>query len=319
MSQKTLAIDHASMEVPVVAPETSVGDARSGMAGCAYACADDIAVVDSHRVLAGLVPIERLLAASSDQRVSEIMDTDPPLLAPSADQERVATSMVGHGASSVAVADAAGRFLGLIPPDGVLHVLLVEHDEDMARLGGYLASTQRARSAAEEPVQRRLLHRLPWVLIGLLGAMLSAALVAAFEEQLEEKVLLAFFVPGIVYMADAVGTQTETLFIRGLSVGASLRRVIPREIVTGVVMGVVVAAAFFPFVYLLWGDRDVAIAVALALFASASIATAIAMALPLALQRLGADPAFGSGPLATVVQDLLSMTIYLVLATAIAT
>ena len=66
---------------------------------------------------------------------------------------------------------------------------------------------------------RRLWHRLPWLALGLLGAMASAAVVGAFEEQLRDQVLLAFFVPAVVYMADAVGTQTEAVVIRGMSVG----------------------------------------------------------------------------------------------------
>ena len=79
-------------------------------------------------------------------------------------------------------------------------------------------------------------------------------------------------------------------------------------------MGVVMGLAFMPFAYMGWGDRDVAIAVGLALFCACSIATLVAMGLPLAFVRLGIDPAFGSGPLATVIQDLLSIAVYLAIA-----
>ena len=201
----------------------------------------------------------------------------------------------------------------------MLAVLLTEHDEDLARIGGYLAGTGRARRAAEESVMRRLYHRLPWLLLGLVGAMASALVVGAFEEQLDKKVLLAFFVPAVVYMADAVGTQTEAVLIRGLSVGVTVRGIALRELVTGLITGLVVGAAFVPFALLGWGDSGVAAAVALALFASCSIATLVAMALPWLFQRLGADPAFGSGPLATVIQDLLSIAVYLAIATPLAT
>ena len=131
--------------------------------------------------------------------------------------------------------------------------------------------------------------------------------------------LLAFFIPAVVYMADAVGTQTEALIIRGLSAGVAVREVARRELLTGLVIGVAIGAVFLPFALLGWGDGRVALAVGLALVASCSIATAVAMALPWAFQRLGADPAFGSGPLATVIQDLLSISVYLAIATPIAT
>jgi magnesium transporter len=227
--------------------------------------------------------------------------------------------MVRRGESSVAVVNEDGGFTGLVPPHRMIAVLLRAHDDEVARLGGYLASTARARQAAEEPVGRRLLHRLPWLLLGLVGAIASAAIVGAFERQLESQLLLAFFLPGVVYMADAVGTQTEAVLIRGLSVGVALRLVLRRELASGLMIGVALAAMFFPFALLGWGNAQVAFAVAVALAASCAVATLVAMALPPAFQRLGVDPAFGSGPLATVIQDLLSIVAYFAIATPLAT
>lgn len=109
---------------------------------------------------------------------------------------------MSHGESALAVVDDEGRFVGLVPPRRLMEVLLTEHDEDLARLGGYLASTSSARHATEESVSVRLGHRLPWLLLGLAGAVVAAQLIGAFETQLEQDVLIAFFVPGIVYMAD---------------------------------------------------------------------------------------------------------------------
>ena len=173
--------------------------------------------------LVGLVSIEHLVAADSNASVENVMDPDPPKVAPDTDQERAARRMVDRHECSLAVVDADGRFLGLIPPYRMLRVLLEEHEEDLARLGGYLAGTARARGAAEEPVAQRLWHRLPWLLVGLLGAMAATAIVGGFEHQLESNVLLAFFIPAVVYMADAVGTQTETVLIRALAAGGSHR------------------------------------------------------------------------------------------------
>lgn len=313
-----VAAEHATSRVPVARPVDAVGDVRSGLIGQVMDCADDVAVLDGE-ALVGMVPIERLLAARADARMADVMDTAPPVVEPGADQEIVAWRMVERGESSIAVVDANGRFQGLIPPHRMVAVLLAEHDEDLARLGGYMAGTARARSAAEERLTRRLWHRLPWLLIGLLGAMASAVIVGAFEDQLERKVLVAFFLPAVVYMADAVGTQTETVVIRGLSAGVTLRPIVTRELLTGATIGLAIGGTFFPFALLAWDDAQVAEAVALALVASCSIATVVAMTLPWALQRLGSDPAFGSGPLATVIQDLLSIAVYLGIATAIAT
>ena len=310
MASLGIALDHATRAVPTAHPEQSVAEVRSGLAGRSFESAVDVAVLDGD-LLAGVVPIERVLAAQPETRVGELMDPAPPVVTEREDEEVAAWQMVRHGESSLAVVDEDHRFVGLIPPNRMLAVLLTAHDVDMARLGGYLSGTTRAREAAEEPVARRLWHRLPWLLVGLLGAMASAVIVGAFEEQLNQKVLVAFFVPAVVYMADAVGTQTEAVLIRGLAVGVAVRTVVRRELVTGLVVGLAVAAAFLPFTLIAWGDGEVAVAVGLALFASCSIATLVAMILPAGFQRLGLDPAFGSGPLATVVQDLLSIAVYL--------
>ena len=269
--------------------------------------------------LVGIVPVERLLGARADAPLASIMDTPAAVVAADAGPERAARTAAAAGARSVAVVDEAGRLLQLVPPERLLAILSEEHDEDLARLGGFLARSGPARHAAEEGVPRRLWHRLPWLALGLLGAMLSAGIVASFEEQLERQVLLAFFVPAVVYMADAVGTQTETVVIRGMAVGVSLRTIARRELVTGVVIGCLLALAFFAFARLAWGDTRVAAVVSLALLVSASVATVIAMTLPYALARLGRDPAFGSGPLATVIQDLLSIAIYFIVAVPLAT
>ena len=313
-----IAAEHATAQVPTARPAQSVGEVRDTMVGTSFESAVDVAVLDGES-LAGIVSIEALLAADRQTGIAAVMDANPPVVAPGEDQEVAAWLMCRRGEASIAVVDSEGRFGGLIPPDRMLTVLLTEHDEDLARIGGYLAGTHRARRAAEESVIRRLYHRLPWLLLGLVGAMASALLVGAFEEQLDKKVLLAFFVPAVVYMADAVGTQTEAVLIRGLSVGVTVRGIALRELVTGLITGLVVGAAFVPFALLGWGDSGVAAAVALALFASCSIATLVAMALPWTFQRLGADPAFGSGPLATVIQDLLSIAVYLAIATPLAT
>lgn len=310
--------DHSTDRVPVVSPSQSAAEARRYMLGKAFDSVDEIVVLD-HGRLVGLLALTRLLEAAEETPVRELVDTHSVAIRPGESEEQAAWRMVRRQQSNLAVLDADGAFCGLVPSHRLIGRLLAQHDEDAARIGGYLASSGRARLAAEEPVSRRLLHRLPWLLVGLVGAMASALLVGAFEDQLEQVVLLAFFVPAVVYMADAVGTQTETLLIRGMSASIDMRTVVRRELITGALIGVLIGLAFFLFALIGWGDADVALAVGLALAASCSIATSVATVLPRLLSRLGADPAFGSGPLATIIQDLLSILVYLAIATPIVT
>ncbi|MEX0799873.1 MAG: magnesium transporter [Dehalococcoidia bacterium] len=310
------ASEHLSSSVPVATPEARAGDLRRSLIGKRFETAANVAICEDGR-LVGLLSLEALLAAAEDAPVAGLMDANPPVVAPGTDQEVAAWKAVQQGETSLAVVDEDGRFLGLIPPRRILGVLLWEHEEDMARLGGFIHDTSAARTASEEAVGRRFWHRLPWLLMGLAGALLAADIVGAFEATLEKNVILVFFVPGVVYLADAVGTQTETLVIRGLSVGVPVGRVVRREALTGVLVGAAISLAFFPVALIRWGQGDVALAVALALFAACSMATLVAMLLPWLFHRMGRDPAFGSGPLATVVQDLLSILIYLAIAQAL--
>ena len=141
----------------------------------------------------------------------------------------------------LAVVDGQGHFVGVIPPHRLLTVLLSEHEEDLSRFAGFLKTTSVARATSEERVPRRFRHRLPWLLLGLGGALLAADLVGAFETHLQLNLMLAFFIPGIVYLADAVGTQTETVVVRGLSLGVPMRRMVGRELLTGVLIGMALA------------------------------------------------------------------------------
>lgn len=311
------AIRHATVRVPTAAPERTAGATREALTGGGYESAREIVVIDGDGGPLGLVSVEALLAAPGERTLGELMRPELPSVTFETDEEIAAHAMVHSKAHCLVVTDADGRFGGLILAEQMLPVLLTEHDRDLALLGGSLSGSRQARGAAEEPISRRLWHRLPWLLLGLVGAMASAILMGAFDERLEANVLIALFVPAIVYMADAVGTQTETLLIRALAVGVTPRTIALRELITGVIIGLAVGLAFFAFTAIGWGDAEVALAVGLALVASCTIATGVAMLLPTLFVRFSADPAFGSGPLATVIQDLLSILAYFAVVAAI--
>ncbi len=310
------ASEHVSKLVPVASPDASAAEFRHSLEGVQFESATHIAICKD-RKLVGVLRVEELFAALPDTKVGDIMDQDPPVVAPGVDQEKAAWKAVQHGESALAVVDNGGRFIGFLPPNRLLAVLLHEHEEDMARLGGFLHDTSMARAASEEPIIKRFWHRVPWLLLGLVGALLAADIVGVFEKQIQANVMIAFFMPGIVYMADAVGTQTEALVIRGLSVGVPIGRVLRREIFTGLAIGLALAMVFYPVALWRWDGGAIAMVVSLAIFAACATASTVAMALPWILNKMGIDPAFGSGPLGTVIQDLLSIIIYLAIATAL--
>lgn len=310
------AIQHVYRQVPIATPGHRADDVRKLLVGKQYDCASHIIICED-LTFRGVVRLEDLLAAPADRTMGDLMDRDAPVVTPGTDQEIAAWHAVRHSESALSVVDRQGRFLGLIPPHRLLAVLLSEHEEDLARIGGFTKGAVSARLSSEEPVARRFQHRAPWLLIGLCGALLSADFVGWFEAQIRQQVMLAFFIPGIVYLADAVGTQTETVVIRGLSIGVGWRGMLRREILVGLALGLALAAVAGPLVWWRWGDANIAFCVGLSIFAACSTASLCALAVPGLLNAIKLDPAFGSGPLATVIQDLSSILIYFAVAAVV--
>jgi magnesium transporter len=302
---------------PLVGPEDAVASLAADLRGGPQPLPLWLAVCSNGR-LQGVLATAELLRADPQATAGSLAAAPLTLVQATSRAERAAWLAAHAGAAVIAVEDERGGFVGLVPSANLLPLLVREHEIDLARVGGFLSGARQARTASEEPVTRRVLHRAPWLLLGLLGAVLSARIVRAFEADLEETIAIAFFLPGIVYMADAVGTQTETLVIRGLSVGVSVGRILRLELLTGVVVGLLLSLAIFPMAYLITGETDLSLAIAVSLMASTACATLVAMALPWLMTHLSFDPAFGSGPLATVIQDLLSIVIYFGVAVAVA-
>ncbi|MFH0343906.1 MAG: CBS domain-containing protein [Chromatiales bacterium] len=203
------AVAHVCVKVPRASPGDRAEDLLRAVLGREFESASHIIVCEGDNFL-GILRIEALLAAPGDAPVASLMDREAPVVRPGVDQEVAAWHAVRHGESALPVVDREGRFVGIIPPHRLLAVLLSEHEEDLSRLGGFLKSTSAARATSEEPVERRFRHRLPWLFVGLAGALLAADFVGWFEAQLQQKVMLAFFIPGIVYLAQPSATDPHS-------------------------------------------------------------------------------------------------------------
>jgi magnesium transporter len=128
-------------------------------------------------------------------------------------------------------------------------------------------------------------------------------------------IAVSFYVPGIVYLADAIGTQTQAITVRGLSVSRTpFRRLLVGELWTGTLIGLCLGGLAVPLILLAFRDLHLAHAVGSAITFAGAVATGIGLLLPRTLSTRGQDPAFGSGPVATIIQDVLSLLIYFTIA-----
>ena len=276
-----------------------------------------IYVLDHDKRPTGIVAIEKLFAAQATDIMSKIMRSDIKAVYPYADQEEVVIKAITGKLDAVPVVDSEGRFIGAIDHDSILAILHYENVEDYLRLSGIRAVHPIVDIAKAHAVDLVRL-RIPWLILGLIGGMLATVIVNSFEHALEKEIALAFFIPVIVYMSNAVGTQTQTIFIRSLSLEAlDVRKYVLQESLVGLAMASVLSMLIFIFTVGYLQSIEVAAIVGLAMLASIFAAVFIAILIPWVLSRFRKDPAFGSGPFATIIQDILSIVIYFTVATLI--
>jgi magnesium transporter len=303
--------NHLAASVLRARPEETAARVLARLAAEKPASVELVLVEDRDGRLAGVVTMARLFA-SADAKLAQVMQRDFPRVRPDADQEHAATLALHHAVDALPVVGQDGRALGVMPAQALLQVLRREHVEDLHVLAGIHRDAAQARHAIEDPPLRRVRHRLPWLLVGLAGSALATAAMAGFESTLSAHIAVAFFVPGIVYLADAIGTQSEAVAVRGLSLThAGIAHLLGGELRIGMAIGATLGLISFLPIWIAFGDVRLAGAVATAIFAAGTMAAALGLLLPWGLARLGRDPALGSGPLATVIQDILSLLVYL--------
>jgi magnesium transporter len=310
--------EHVVRAVPTAAAADSARDILEALRGGRFESVDSIFVLNDERALVGVVSMADLFAAAPNVPMAALMQRSARVVQADVDQEEAASLAIREELAVVPVLDEQGRFVGVFPPRAIMQVLRAEHLEDLHHMAGIWHHSEEARRALLAPPLQRARYRLPWLLIGLAGSMLAASLVAQFEAMLQAQIAVAFFIPAIVYLADAVGTQSETVAVRGLSLtDAGLGRLLFGEIAAGALMGGALATVAAGFTLVVFDDVDLALAVAVSLFGACSIATGLGLSLPWGFARVGWDPALASGPVGTIIQDVLSLLIYFGAASAI--
>lgn len=315
-ANKPRSIAMRMVPATVCRTEDTVASVITRMSGSGAGNAASVYVLDGHERLAGEVSLAALLGAPPQVRMDELMTEVAGTVTPDVDQEFAASAALQARAIELPVVDDDRHLLGVVTADALMDVLRAEHLEDLHRLSGTSHDQRMAREAIEAPPMRRARNRLPWLILGLAGSAVATMVMVGFEATLQASVAVAFFVPGIVYLADAIGTQTEAAVVRGLSLTREpLWQLVGGELRTGLLMGTTLAAVTLPTVWIAFGDVRLAVAVAGSLLCAGCMATTIGLLLPWFLAHIGRDPAYGSGPLATVIQDVLSIAIYLTLVT----
>ena len=274
----------------------------------------DIYIVDPSNKPVGAAPVSLLLRSGREALLSRIMEpvTEIPV---DLDQEEVAYIFDKYHLISAPVVDAAGRLVGQITVDDIVHVIQEESAEDMLALAGV---SDAGRGASVFGITR---SRFWWLLINLGTAVLASSVIALFQGSISKLVALAVLNPIAASMGGNAGTQTLTVAVRSLATkelnAANIWPTIWREVVVGMLNGVAFAVVMFVVTLLWFHDPMMAMVTALAMIVSLLAAAIAGILLPLGLDALGFDPAASSVVFLTTVTDCVGFFSFLGLATLI--
>ncbi len=267
-------------------------------------------VVDNDGKLVGVVSMKDLLLEPIDTKIQDIMNSEVISVDVDTDQEEVARIIKQYDLTHVPVVNGKHKLIGRITNDDIIDVIEEEASEDISLMAGVLD-----QEIAEESALKISRARLPWLLLGLFGGLISAIVINHFHGSLEKILALSFFIPVIMAMGGNTGTQAATVVIRGLATGDisivhTGKRLLTElwvALINGILCGILLG-----FVVAFWlSDPQLGLGVGVSLITVILFSGSFGAFVPLLLRKLNVDPALAAGPFITTSNDILGLLIYL--------
>jgi magnesium transporter len=275
-------------------------------------------IIDEKLKLTGFITLHRLLMMAPTAVINEHMSRQPISVKTSEDQEKVAQKVKELDLLALAVVDDTNKLVGIVTFDDAMEILEEEATEDILNQAGLsdLKDTEEDRSKLliNGKLNKILAVRLPFLLATLLLSMLSGLVIENFEQTLESIAMVAIFIPLIMGMGGNIGTQSSTVFTRGLVLGhieiENFLEHFFKELRVGLTIGALmgIMAGLMATIWL--GFPMLGLAVGLALFATMTVASLLGFLVPFILIKLKIDQAAGSAPIITTIKDLVALLIY---------
>lgn len=269
----------------------------------------NVYVVDDYDKLMGLVALQDLIISDARTVVSEIYDDDIVSVETHMSDREVAEVMQKYDLESVPVINSVGQLVGRITIDDVLDVITEQAEEDRQLMSGISEDVEE-----DDSVWRNTRARLPWLIIGIVGGIISAKFMGLFEKELARITAIAFFIPLIQATGGNVGIQSSSLVVQSLAnpgfVEEGLAKRLGKVFLVALLNGFFLSIIVFVSNILLDDSTKLAMVVSLALFSVVVFASFIGTLTPLILSRLGFNPALASGPFITTTNDLLGLAVY---------
>ncbi|MBS3083689.1 magnesium transporter [Candidatus Pacearchaeota archaeon] len=277
---------------------------------------DYIYVIEKNNELIGVFSIKDLFRFHSNTPVQRFMQTKVITVSAKTEIERVAHIALRHGIKAVPVVEGK-KITGVVSNKDIIQILNNSLRKDTFHLAGIHHSHLEYENTMDVPVMKSVIHRAPWLISGLIGILAIAAFIGIFENTLKENLILASFIPVIVYICGALCTQIEALLVRDIAVmGKDLKIVkyILKQGTISAIIALVISTLLFLTITFFWQDNNIASVISLAAFLSLTLTTLVSFTIILGIKKLGGDPALGGGPFGTVMSDSLSIIVYLLVA-----
>lgn len=268
-----------------------------------------IYIVDPSFHPLGNVALSTLLRTKRPVLMEDISEAEFYTVEAAADQEEVARLFERYDLISAPVTDEDGRMVGVITVDDIIDVIEEEADEDIRRLAG----------VGDEEISDTILgasrSRITWLSVNLVTAILASAVISLFDATIEQMVALAVLMPIVASMGGNAGTQTMTVVVRALATGEidsfNVARVINREVMVGLVNGLVFAMLTGAVTWLWFANIQLGLIIGLAMIVNMLAAGLAGIFVPLGLERMDVDPAIASGTFVTTVTDVVGFFAFL--------
>ena len=280
-------------------------------------------ILDDSRKLLGTVGLRKLLLATDDRVVEDLMNTQVISVHTTDDQEVVADTVRKYDLLSIPVVDHEDRLVGIITVDDIVDVIEEENTEDFEKMAAMLPSDDEYLKTS---VFKLAKNRLPWLLILMISATFTGMIITHFETVLSSAagigVALTACIPMLMDTGGNCGAQASTLAIRGLALGEielkDIGRVLWKEVRVALILGVILALVNFLRIWFFTPyDKTVAFIVSLAMFFTIIIAKSIGCTLPLLAKAIHLDPALMASPIITTLVDAASLTVLFTFASTI--
>jgi magnesium transporter len=310
---------HLTTNVPVIYSGQTIGQAREEIYVKLgkYDTINYVYHLTRNNTLVGVFSLRELFAHPDETKIVNIETKRPIYSHPHTDLEKVAHKALKHEVKSIPIVDEHKHFLGIIASDTILATLKREYEEDFLKSAGIVTSSKHPANQTNTSIADAFLHRSPWIVIGLIGGILAAQVVGAFEAVLAQHIILAAFIPLIVYVGAAVAAQTQTLFIRDLVLTSKINMLTYalRQFFITILIGLLCGLVIWGIIHAFWNQSYLGFVIGLSGFIAITSSVITSLTVPYVLNSLGQDPANGSGPFATILQDILSILIYFTVAT----